>query len=77
METVLLIEHDPARLVTLSLILHCFGYTVLEAGSLGEAWSVCKEHYGPIHVAILENDGAREVIARLQMVCPDTRSIGF
>ena len=35
MQTVLLVENDPAKLVARSLILRCFAYKVLEAGSRG------------------------------------------
>jgi two-component system cell cycle sensor histidine kinase/response regulator CckA len=74
METILLIEEDPANLIALSLILRCFGYTVLEAVNRGEAWRVCCEHPGPVHLvtmnAVLKDDDSNEFIARLQLVCP-------
>jgi hypothetical protein len=49
MQTVLLIENDPANLVVQALVLRSFGFTVLEASSRGEAWRVCHRHQGPIH----------------------------
>ena len=77
METILLIESDPAILVAQSLILRCFGYTVLEAGNRGEVWRVCREHQGPIHLlitkAIRDNGSTSGFIARLQLVCPGIR----
>ncbi len=54
METILLIENDAATLVARSLILRCFGYTVLEADSRGEAWSVCGGHQGTIRLTMME-----------------------
>ena len=74
METVLLIENDAAILVARSLILRCFGYTVLEAGSRGEAWRVCGEHSGTIRLIMMEtsldHDSVYEFFARLQLVHP-------
>lgn len=74
METILLIEGDPANLIALSLILRCFGYTVLEAVNRGEAWRACCEYHGPVHLvmmkAVLNDHNFDEFIARLQLVCP-------
>jgi response regulator RpfG family c-di-GMP phosphodiesterase len=74
MITVLLIEREPAHLIGLALILRCFGYGVLEADSADEAVRNCREHLGPIHVvvtnAILDDEHASEVVARLESVCP-------
>src|SRR6266481_6471596 len=81
METVLLIENDAATLVARSLILRCFGYTVLEADSRGAAWSVCCEHQGPIHLiltdAVLDGDSFGEFLTRLQLICPQIRTLFF
>ena len=70
METLLLIENDPATRVALAMILRSFGYAVLEAGGRGEAWSVCVDYEGPIQLAILDNDYSCEFVTRLQIVCP-------
>ena len=75
MASVLLIESDPARLVALSLMLRCFGYTVLEAGSRGDAWRACNEHKEPIHLAILDNDTSSEFVGRLQLLWPQVRAL--
>ncbi len=79
METILLIETDAATLVARSLILRCFGYTVLEADSRGEAWSVGSGHTGPIHLimmeASLDHDSASEFFTRLQLVHPQIRAL--
>jgi CheY-like chemotaxis protein len=74
MGTILLIESDPAALVGQSLLLRCFGYTVLEASSRGEAWRACVEHGRTIHLvlteAILDNDSSIEFVGRLQLLYP-------
>ena len=79
MQTILLIENDPASLIARSLILRCFGYTVLEAGSRGEAWRVCGEHAGTIRLIMMEtgldHDSAYEFFARLQLVHPQIRAL--
>ena len=79
MQTILLIENDPATLVARSLILRCFGYTILEAGSRGEAWSVCGEHSGTIRLimmeASLDHDSACEFFTRLQLVHPQISAL--
>jgi DNA-binding NtrC family response regulator len=79
MQTILLIENDPASLIARSLILRCFGYAVLEAGSRGEAWSVCSEHSGTIRLIMMESgldhDSVYEFFARLQLVHPQIRAL--
>ena len=79
METVLLIETDPANLVALAMVLRSFGYTVLEADSRGEAWSVCAEHQGTIHLIMMEtspdHDIVYEFFTRLQLIHPQIRAL--
>jgi DNA-binding NtrC family response regulator len=79
METILLIENDAATLVVRSLILRCFGYTVLEASDRGEAWSVCSEHSGTIRLIMMEtsldHDSVYEFFTRLQLVHPQIRAL--
>jgi two-component system cell cycle sensor histidine kinase/response regulator CckA len=77
MQTILLIENDPAHLVAQSLILRCFGHTVLEATSRGEAWRVCYDHQGPIHLILLKvlDGSSGEFIARLQLLYPEIRAL--
>jgi DNA-binding NtrC family response regulator len=79
MITVLLIESEPAHLIGLALILRSFGYSVLEADSADEAVRNCQEHLGPIHVvvtdAILDDEHASEVVARLESVWPQIRAV--
>src|SRR5256885_12775337 len=79
MDTVLLLESDPTNLLALSLTVRCFGYTVLEAGSRGEAWSFCGEHSGTIRLIMMEtsldHDSAYEFFTRLQLVHPQIRAL--
>ena len=79
MDTVLLLESDPTNLLALSLTVRCFGYTVLEAGSRGEAWRYSREHSGPIRLIMMETslnpDGAYEFFTRLQLVHPEIRAL--
>lgn len=76
MQTVLLIEHDSAHLVAQAMVLRSFGYTVLEASTQMEAARACREHRGPIHVAVtkaVRGSGSGEVVERLRRLCPDIR----
>ena len=79
MDTILLIENDPTNLLARSLVLRCFGYTVLEASDRGEAWSYCREHSGTIRLIMMEvslnPEGAYEFFTRLQLVHPQIRAL--
>jgi DNA-binding NtrC family response regulator len=81
METILLIEHDPALLVAVTLLLRSFGYRVLEAGSRGEAWRACHRYPAPIHLvltkAIPDKSSTSEFVSRLQLVHPQIRAALF
>ena len=79
MDTILLIENDPTNLLARSLVLRCFGYTVLEASDRGEAWSYSREHSGTIRLIMMEvslnPEGAYEFFTRLQLVHPQIRAL--
>jgi len=79
MDTILLIENDPTNLLARSLVLRCFGYTVLEASDRGEAWSCSREHSGTIRLIMMEvslnPEGAYEFFTRLQLVHPEIRAL--
>ena len=79
MQTVLVIDSEPANLLMLALILRSFGYTVLEADSPDEAVSTCQEYPGPIHLvvteAVLNNENANDLVALLQSLCPHIRAL--
>jgi DNA-binding NtrC family response regulator len=78
METILLIESDPALLVAVAFLLRCLGYSVVEAGSRGEAWRACHRYRAPIHLvltkALADKDSTSEFVARLQLVYPQIRA---
>jgi CheY-like chemotaxis protein len=77
--TILLIEVDPVNLVALSLILHSFGHTVLEADSQDEAVRVCHHHRGPIHLvvttAFLQRKDAKQGSRRSELLNWPTRAL--
>ena len=78
MQTILLIECDPTNLVALSLVLRCFGYTVLETDSPADVWHAWYEHRGPIDMVLMKAspDGSTsEFITRLQLLCPQIRAL--
>ncbi len=76
MHTVLLIEHDSAYLIAQAMVLRSFGYKVLEASTQLEAARACREHRGPVHLAVtkaVRGKGSEDVVARLQRLCPEIR----
>ena len=75
MESILVVENDAATLVARSLILHCLGYRVLEGSSPGEAWGICREHRGPIHLILMEAglDGSSDFVTKVQCLYRDIR----
>jgi len=79
MQTILLIECDPTNLVAQSLVLRCFGYTVVEAGSPAEVWHAWYEHRGPIDMVLMkaspDDNNTSEFITRLQLLCPQIRAL--
>ena len=77
MQTILLIECDPTNLVAQSLVLRCFGYTVLETGSPAEVWHALYEQQGPIDMVLMKaspHGSTSEFITRLQLLCPQIRA---
>ena len=74
METILLIESEPADLVIQALILHCLGYNVLETANPSEALLACDGYPGPIHLVLARDAPDRnpftEVVTRLKCRCP-------
>jgi CheY-like chemotaxis protein len=54
MDSLLVIEHDPPRLVMLAMILRALGYSVLEAGGQDDAVRESESHTGPIALALCD-----------------------
>jgi len=78
MQTILLIECDPTNLVAQSMVLRCFGYTVVEADSPAEVWHAWYEHRGPIDMVLMKaspGGSISEFITRLQLLCPQIRAL--
>jgi PAS domain S-box-containing protein len=73
-ETVLLVEDDLSILELARKILDGLGYTVLIAGTPGEALHLAEEHAGEIHLlvtdVIMPEMNGRELAGRLQSLCP-------
>jgi CheY-like chemotaxis protein len=53
-ETILLVEDDPAILEVTSMILEIQGYTVLQAGTPGEAIRLAQDHPGVLHLLLTD-----------------------
>jgi len=77
MDTVVLIEHDPAHLVVLTMILRALGYAVLEAGNEDEAVRESENHTGPIALALCDAQapapGSATFTQRFNRLHPETR----
>jgi PAS domain S-box-containing protein len=73
-ETVLLVEDDLPILKLARKILDGLGYTVLIAGTPGEALGLAEKHTGEIHLlvtdVIMPEMNGRELAERLQSLCP-------
>ena len=77
MQTILLIQDDPANLIAQSMVLRSLGYTVLESASRAEAWRALQKYQRPIQLVVanatLDNHRTSDFIARLRLACPQTR----
>lgn len=77
MDTVVLIEHDPARQVVLAMILRALGYCVLEAGNQDEAVRESDNHPGSIALALCDGQapaaGSATFTQRFNGFHPETR----
>jgi PAS domain S-box-containing protein len=76
-ETILLAEDDVLLRPVVNQVLVRLGYTVLSAGTAGEALDRARSHDGPIHLLITDvvmpGPSGRELARRLAEVRPDTR----
>ena len=78
-ETVLVVEDEaPLRALT-ERILRRYGYTVLLAANGEEAQRICKDHRGPIHLALMDvvlpGRGGRVVAEWITQQRPETRIV--
>jgi len=77
MEALALIEHDPPRMVMLSMILRALGYCVLETGDENETVRESENHTGPIALAICDAQAAADAAftQRFHRVHPETQFV--
>jgi signal transduction histidine kinase len=76
-ETVLLAEDQQEVRALARQILEMSGYTVIEACGGGEAFEVCLQHKGPIHLmvsdVVMPQMGGRELAQRVALLRPDMK----
>jgi CheY-like chemotaxis protein len=77
--TLVVIEHDPALLVMLAMILRALGYSVLEACDEDEAVRESESHTGPIALALCDAQaaaaGSATFTQRFNRLHPGTRFV--
>ncbi|MCE5272892.1 PAS domain S-box protein [bacterium] len=78
-ETILLVEDHPGLLRMINEMLERQGYTVLVAGTPGEALRLASEHAGKIHLVmtdvIMPEMNGRELARKLLLLHPDTKCL--
>ncbi len=78
-ETVLLVEDEPALLEIVRETLESLGYTVLAAGSPGDAVLLCETHPGEIDVlltdVVMPKMNGNELRERLERIKPGLRTV--
>ena len=78
-ETVLLVEDEPAILEMTTRMLERLGYTVLVAGSPGEAVRLAQEHTGRIDLlltdVVMPEMNGRDLAKNLLSIYPDIRRL--
>ncbi|RJQ66671.1 MAG: PAS domain S-box protein [Desulfobacteraceae bacterium] len=78
-ETILLVEDEPAILKMIAMMLRQFGYTVLAAGTPGEAIRLAREHAGEIHLLITDvvmpEMNGRDLARNLLSFYPDLKRL--
>jgi PAS domain S-box-containing protein len=78
-ETVLLVEDESAVLRLSKIVLERFGYTVLTAGTPGEAIQIFQTHEGHVHLlvtdVVMPEMNGRELAARLRESRPELKAL--
>ncbi len=78
-ETVLVVEDDPGLLEVVRDNLESLGYSVLSAGTPGQAEELCARHPGTIHVllsdVVMPHMNGRDLQSRLRRLRPDLRVV--
>ncbi|MFW5791752.1 MAG: transporter substrate-binding domain-containing protein [Desulfohalobiaceae bacterium] len=78
-ETVLIVEDKPAVLALCREQVQSLGYTVLAAGSPGEAIKLAREHPGEIHLlltdVVMPEMSGRELLERIKPLRPEIRCL--
>ncbi|MBI5843161.1 MAG: response regulator [Deltaproteobacteria bacterium] len=76
-ETILLVEDEPGILKITSMMLKNQGYSVIEAGTPGEAIRLAREHAGEIHLVltdvVMPEMNGRDLARNLMSLYPDIR----
>ena len=76
-ETILLVEDEPGILKITSMMLKKQGYSVIEAGTPGEAIRLAREHAGEIHLVltdvVMPEMNGRDLARNLMSLYPDIR----
>lgn len=78
-EVILVVEDEPGILEATRRTLERIGYTVLSAGTPGEAMRVAQEHDGPIHLlltdVVMPEMNGRDMASKLQSLHPGIKSL--
>lgn len=78
-ETVLLVEDEESILDLGKVVLEKFGYTVLSAGTPGEALSMAENHQGPIDLlvtdVVMPEMNGRDLKFKIEKIKPDIKAL--
>ncbi len=78
-ETILLVDNECAMRSMAKNVLESLGYTVLEAGGVGEIQEILRKYYKPIHLLVIEVAMSkmlgRELTQKVLKLLPETKVI--